>query len=236
MTTRTLLSMFAVGALALAFAGAASAQPANKDQPSKDQKQEHKDKEHKDHKKDEKHDAKKVAAAAVGSMAPDFELKDTDGKSHKLSDLTKSGKVVVLQWFNPDCPVMKMHYEAKTFQDLNKNYKDKNVVMLAINSGSAGKQGSGQERNAKARKDWSLDFPVLMDDTGSVGKSYGAKNTPTMYVINKEGILAYAGAIDDGSPEGVGKTNYVSKALDEILAGKKVTTTETKAYGCGIKY
>lgn len=235
MTTRTLLSMFAVGALALAFAGAglAQAQPA-KDQPANDQKQEHKDHD-KEHKKDKK-DEKKVSGAVVGSMAPDFELKDTDGKTVKLSDLTKAGKIVVLQWFNPDCPVVKMQYENKTFQELNKNYKDKNVVQLAINSGGAGKQGSGQERNAKARKDWSLDFPVLLDEKGEVGKSYGAKNTPTMYVIGKDGILAYKGAIDDGGPEGAGKTNYVSKALDEIIAGKKVTTTETKAYGCGVKY
>ncbi|GMV27409.1 MAG: hypothetical protein AMXMBFR58_34400 [Phycisphaerae bacterium] len=234
MTTRTLLSMIAVGAMAMAFAGAgvAQAQPAEKqDQPK--QKDEHKD--HKDDKKDKK-DSKKVASAAINSMAPDFELKDTDGKAHKLSDLTKQGKIVVLQWFNPDCPVVKMHYDAKTFQDLAKNYKDKNVVMLAINSGAPGKQGTGVERNAKAKKDWSLDFPVLLDESGEVGKNYGARNTPALYVINKDGILAYKGAIDDGGPEAVGKTNYVSKALDEIIAGKKVTTTETKAYGCGVKY
>lgn len=235
MTTRTLLSMIAVGAMAMAFAaaGIAQAQPAEKqDQPKQDQPKQKDD--HKDHKHDKQD--KKVAAAAINSMAPDFELKDTDGKSYKLSDLTKQGKIVVLQWFNPDCPVVKMHYDAKTFQDLAKNYKDKGVVMLAINSGAAGKQGTGVERNSKAKKDWSLDFPVLLDESGIVGKSYGARNTPALYVINKDGILAYKGAIDDGGPEAVGKTNYVSKALDEIIAGKKVTTTETKAYGCGVKY
>ncbi len=234
MTNRTLLSMISVGAIALAFAGSGLAYG----QPAKDdKKQEHKQVE-KSHKKDEKkHEEKKATEAVVGSMAPDFELKDTDGKSHKLSDLTKAGKIVVLEWFNPDCPVVKMHYDnAKTFTDMAKNYKDKNVVILAVNSGAAGKAGSGQERNAKARKDWNIDYPVLLDEKGEVGKSYGAKNTPAMYVINKDGILAYKGAIDDGGPEGAGKTNYVTKALDELIAGKKVTTTETKAYGCGVKY
>ncbi len=234
MTTKTLLSMFAVGALALAFAGAgiASAQPAQSSQPAKQEhKQDSKEKKH------EKKDDKKVATAAIGSMAPDFELKDTDGKTHKLSDLTKAGKIVVLQWFNPDCPVVKMHYDnAKTFIELNKSYKDKNVVLLAINSGAAGKQGSGQERNAKAKKDWNIDYPILLDEAGTVGKAYGSKNTPTMYIINKDGILAYHGAIDDGAGDAPGKTNYVAKALDEIIAAKPVTTKETKAYGCAVKY
>lgn len=241
MTTKTLLSMFAVGALSLGLTSSAFAQAAPTKPAQPADKHEHKDGDKHDHKHDEKQkdkskDAKKVEAATVGSMAPDFELKDTDGKTHKLSDLTKQGKIVVIQWFNPDCPVVKMHYDAKTFQDLNKKYKDKNVVQVAINSGAAGKQGSGVERNAKARKDWSLDFPVLLDEKGEVGKAYGARNTPSVYIINKDGILAYKGAIDDGGPDGVGKTNYASKALDEILEGKKVTTTETKAYGCGVKY
>jgi peroxiredoxin len=244
MTTKNLLSMIAVGAFSLGLASSAFAQ-AQPSQPA--DKHEHKDGEKHDHKhddakkdknkdKEKNKDAKKADAAAVGSMAPDFELKDTDGKTHKLSDLTKQGKIVVLQWFNPDCPVVKMQYDAKTFQDLNKKYKDKNVVQLAINSGAPGKQGTGVERNAKARKDWSLDFPVLLDEKGEAGKAFGARNTPAVYIINKDGILAYKGAIDDGGPDGVGKTNYASKALDEILEGKKVTTTETKAYGCGVKY
>ncbi|MCC6426876.1 MAG: redoxin domain-containing protein [Phycisphaerales bacterium] len=235
MTAKTLLSMFAAGTIALALATGSYAQPADNHDHKPGEKTDHK---HDDKKKDTK-DAKKVASgAAVGSMAPDFELKDTDGKAVKLSDLTKQGKIVVLEWFNPDCPVVVGHYgSTKTFNDIAKNYKDKNVVLLAINSGAPGKQGSGQERNAKAKKDWGMDHPILLDEKGDVGRAYGSKNTPTMYVINKDGILAYRGAIDDGgSGDGAGKTNYVTKALDEIIAGKEVTTKETKAYGCGVKY
>lgn len=235
MTTRTLFSMFAVGMLAMTVATSGTALAQQGTQPEKAPKQEYKDKDHKDIKHDKKDD-KKAASATIGSMAPDFELKDTDGKSFKLSDLTAAGNIVVLEWFNPDCPVVKMHYDAKTSQNLVKKYKDKKVVHLAINSGAPGKQGAGLERNAKARKDWSLDFPVLLDEKGDVGRMYGARNTPALFIINKDGILAYRGAIDDGGSESAGKTNYVAKALDEILAGSKVSTPETKAYGCSVKY
>ncbi|HRJ49603.1 MAG: redoxin domain-containing protein [Phycisphaeraceae bacterium] len=236
MNARSLFSMFAVGMMAMTVAVSGTAvaqQPAS--QPTKEPKQEYKDKDHKDQKRD-KHDDKKAASATIGSMAPDFELKDTDGKSYKLSDLTAAGNIVVLEWFNPDCPVVKMHYDAKTSQGIAKKYKDKKVVYLAINSGAAGKQGAGVERNAKARKDWSLDFPILLDEKGDVGRMYGARNTPALSIITKDGILAYRGAIDDGSSESAGKVNYVAKALDEILAGSKVSTPETKAYGCSVKY
>ncbi|MBX3389032.1 MAG: thioredoxin family protein [Phycisphaeraceae bacterium] len=187
---------------------------------------------HQDHKKD----SNKAEVAKVGSMAPAFTLIDTDGKTVNLSDF--SGKIVVLQWFNPGCPYVKKHYEsgANTFNDLNKKYSEQGVVFLAINSGAAGKEGAGKDTNASAKKDWKIEYPILLDETGSVGKMYGAKRTPEMYIINKDGTLAYHGAIDDEPGKGVGKTNYVAKALDEILAGSKVTTTETKPYGCTVKY
>jgi peroxiredoxin len=176
--------------------------------------------------------------AKVGEAAPDFTLKDTEGKEHKLSDLTKAGKIVVLEWFNPDCPVS-AGYHAKdndVMLGLAGELRAKDVVWLAINSGAEGKQGSGQERNAKAAKDFALDYPVLLDGNGAVGRLYGAKTTPHMFVIGKDGKLAYAGAIDDGKPGAPGKTNYVREAVSALLAGKEVAVKESRAFGCGVKY
>lgn len=183
--------------------------------------------------------ATKTATAKVGEKAPDFTVTDTDGKTHKLSDLTAAGKIVVLQWFNPECPYVVKHYgdAGNTFNDIQKNYESKGVVLIAINSNAKGKPGSGKETNMKAKEKWNMAYPVVLDESGEIGKAYGAKNTPAMYVINKDGVLAYHGAIDDdkGSDK-PGKTNYVTKAIDQLLAGETVTTSETKPYGCGVKY
>lgn len=178
-----------------------------------------------------------LEVAKVGSLAPDFTLTDTEGKEVKLSSF--AGKPVVLEWFNPDCPFVKKYHEGnKTMAELNEKYSAKGVVFLAINSGAAGKQGSGKEHNAKARTAWKLAYPVLLDETGKVGRQYGSKHTPTMYVIDKNGVLAYSGAIDDSKDDvtKVGKTNYIANALDELLANKPVTTTQTEAFGCAVKY
>ncbi len=171
----------------------------------------------------------------IGAKAPEFSLKDTEVHEHALSSL--SGKIVVLEWFNPDCPyVQKQHEKTTTMADLVKKYGDK-VTFLAINSTAPGKQGSGKDRNAKAKTDWKIDYPILLDETGEVGKSYQSKNTPTMYIIDASGNLAYWGAIDDDSSwDKAGKTNYVAKALDELLAGKPVSQSKTKPYGCNVKY
>ena len=179
-------------------------------------------------------------AVKVGETAPAFTLKDTDGKEVKLADY--KGKIVVLEWFNPECPFVKKHHVTMdTMAKLAKEYKDKSVVWLAINSGSEGKQGAGQETNSKAKKDYKIDYPVLLDTTGATGKAYGAKTTPHMYVIDKDGKLVYAGAIDDhrgpGKPdEKTTVKNYVKNALDEVIAGKKVTSATSEPYGCPVKY
>jgi peroxiredoxin len=197
------------------------------------EKKEHKEKgEHKN--KEGKQEEK---GARVGDVAPAFELKDTDGKTVKLADY--KGKVVVLDWFNPKCPVCAGHYDAGTIQNLAKKYADKDVVFLAINSGGQGKQGHGTELNAEAKKNWHISFPVLLDESGTVGHTYGAKTTPHCYVIDKAGTLVYAGAIDDGAENHggkIGKVNYVAKAVDAVLAGETVSPAETKPYGCGVKY
>ncbi|MFT3683561.1 MAG: thioredoxin family protein [Phycisphaerales bacterium] len=177
-----------------------------------------------------------AAPAKIGEKAPEFTLKDTEGKDVKLADF--KGKIVVLEWFNPGCPFVKKHHETlDTMTKTAAAYKDKGVVWLAVNSGSEGKQGAAAEENAKAKKDWKIEYPILLDTKGETGKAYGAKTTPHMFVIDKDGKLAYAGAIDNNSsPKTAGEKNYVKNAVDELLAGKKVSESETTSYGCNVKY
>ncbi len=180
----------------------------------------------------------KDVKAALGKPAPDFELKDIDGKVVKLSDY--KGKVVVLEWFNPECPVIvKAHSEGPLKDQASRVAKD-GVVWLSINSGAAGKQGNGIDKNKKAKADWKIGGPILIDEKGDVGRKYDAKTTPHMYVIDAKGVLAYRGAIDNaasGKPEGGEPlVNYVDAALADIKAGKPVAKNDTKAYGCSVKY
>jgi peroxiredoxin len=191
-----------------------------------------------EHKKDvgQTEKAQGNGVVAIGQDAPAIELKDTDGKTVKLSDF--KGKVVVLEWFNPECPYVQKHHKTNTTMvDTFNKFKDKGVVWLAINSNAPGKEGSGLEKNAQAKKDWKLPFPVLLDESGKVGKSYGAKNTPAMFVIDANGKLAYMGAIDNSdNPTKLGSTNYVEQAVSQLLAKETVSTPVTKPYGCGVKY
>ncbi len=196
------------------------------------------DKQDKQAKKDEKKEEKKAAATAkVGETAPTFKLTDTDGKTVDLAEVGKD-KIVVIEWFNPECPFVVKHHDVnKTFATLTKDYASKGVVFLAVNSGAPGKQGHGKELNAKMKKEWKIEYPVLLDEAGTVGKSYGATSTPDVFIIGKDGKLAYAGAVDNNSDaKKAGDKNYVKMALDELVAGKPVTTTESKRYGCGVKY
>jgi peroxiredoxin len=189
------------------------------------------DKQDKQAKKDEKKAEKKAEGKAkIGETAPTFKLTDTDGKTVDLAEVGKD-KIVVIEWFNPTCPV------NKTFATLNKDYASKGVVFLAVNSGGPGKEGHGKELNAKMKKEWKIEYPVLLDEAGTVGKAYGATSTPDVFIIGKDGKLAYAGAVDNNSDaKKAGDKNYAKMALDELLAGKPVTTTESKRYGCGVKY
>ncbi|MFG0305914.1 MAG: redoxin domain-containing protein [Phycisphaerales bacterium JB040] len=179
--------------------------------------------------------------AELNKEAPDFTITDVTGKEHTLSSYTEAGKVVVLEWFNPDCPVVKARYEnfegdvPPTIQ-LEKDHADK-VVWLRINSGAEGKQGAGVERNKKAMTDFGIETPILLDMSGKVGKAYGAKVTPEMYVIDGEGVLRYHGAIDSNQGKrDLGDDFYLKSALQSVLAGETVATQETRAQGCGIKY
>jgi peroxiredoxin len=241
-----LLLTLALGTTAMAQSTAPAEKPAEApkqqtDDHAKD-KPKHADGEHKDGKKKDGEkkadDSKKAAKLDIGSAAPDFTLTDTEGKEHKLSDLTKAGKTVVLQWFNPGCPFVVKHYgEKKTFNDLAAKWKDKDVVFIAINSGAEGKEGAGKDASAKAKADWKIEYPILIDSKGVVGKAYGAKRTPEMFVIGKDGTIKYHGAIDnDDKADKPGTTNYVDAALSDLAAGKPVTTATTKPYGCSVKY
>ncbi|MBK7860905.1 MAG: thioredoxin family protein [Archangiaceae bacterium] len=180
------------------------------------------------------------ADAKVGAAAPDFSLPDLDGKTVKLSDF--KGKTVVLEWFNPECPFVKASHTKGSLVSTAKKQSDKGIVWLSVNSGAVGKQGAGAEKSREGAKGFGMSNPVLLDAEGTVGKAYGATNTPHLFVIDKGGKLVYRGAIDN-SPDGEGKSpeggklvNYVDAALDELAAGKPVSVTETKAYGCGVKY
>lgn len=178
--------------------------------------------------------------AKVGEEAPDFELVDLDGKNVKLSSFR--GKVVVLEWFNPNCPFVRLSHTKGSLVGTAKRNVDRGVVWLAVNSGGAGKQGYGLDANRDGKKTYGMEHPILLDETGKVGHMYGATNTPHMMVISADGKLAYRGAIDnspDGegeSPEGGKLVNYVDQAVTELTSGKPVSKAESKAYGCGVKY
>ncbi|MDP3236730.1 MAG: redoxin domain-containing protein [Myxococcales bacterium] len=181
-----------------------------------------------------------TAGPAVGAAAPDFTLKNLEGKEVKLSSF--KGKTVVLEWFNPECPYVKAAHTKGSPVDTAKRAQAKGVVWLAINSGAAGKQGAGLETNKKGVATFKLEHPVLLDETGVVGKSYGATNTPNLFVIDGKGTLVYRGAIDN-SPDGEGKSpeggaliNYVDQALEDLSGGKAARVPETKPYGCSVKY
>ncbi|HEY6722786.1 MAG TPA: redoxin family protein [Polyangiaceae bacterium] len=186
-------------------------------------------------------EGKALAAASLGAAAPDFALTDLQGKSVRLADF--KGKTVVLEWFNPECPFVKLSHTKGSLKGLaEKHAGDASLVWLAINSGAPGKQGHGVEVNAQAVETFALKHPVLLDPEGRVGKAYGATNTPHMYIIDAKGTLVYSGAIDNSpdaegqSPSGGTLVNYVSQALDELQQGKAVSVPKTKAYGCSVKY
>lgn len=246
MTVKNLFAAITVGFISIAlangsaFAQASTSQPAKAEPTGKDKdgvKVEEK-KQAKEEKKQAKQDSKAASAAKIGEVAPDFKLTDTEGKEVSLAALTKAGKTVVIEWYNPECPfIVKHHKTHTTFNDLHAKYAAKGVEFVAINSGAKGKQGYGKELNTKMKADYKLPFPVLLDETGDVGRAYGAKTTPHVFIVTKDGKLAYNGAIDDDrSADTLGKTNYVAKALDEILANTSVSTPETKPYGCSVKY
>lgn len=180
-------------------------------------------------------------APVVGQAAPDFSGVDADGKTVKLSDL--KGKIVVLEWHNPECPFVVKHYDSKNMQKLQTAAAAKaDVVWLSVNSGAVGLQGhlTGEQAKEYMTKHEAKPAHYLLDTKGEIGQLYQAKTTPHMFVIDKEGVLAYAGAIDDKpTPRQTdidGAKNYVTAAIEALEAGKKVEVATSQPYGCGVKY
>ena len=169
--------------------------------------------------------------AQVGKPAPAFTLKDESGKAHSLAQY--KGKVVVLEWTNPGCPFVQRHYTADTMQKTFTGVDAKKVVWLAVDSTAS----NTPAKSAAWKKTEGFTYPVLQDASGTVGKAYAAKTTPHMYVIDEQGVVRYAGAIDDDpGNKKEGTTNHVKTAVDALLSGKPVPASTTEPYGCSVKY
>lgn len=177
-------------------------------------------------------DGEKAPAAArpqaeLGKAVPDFALKDQDGKPVRLHDLR--GKIVVLEWINLECPFVQRHYEEGTFKAVAAEYAPKGVAWLAVNSTHWAKSASNRDWHAR----YALSYPILDDSAGDVGRLIGAKTTPHMFVIDREGRLAYSGAVDDDATGDLGdkRKSYIRQALDEVLAGNAPAIRQTPSYG-----
>jgi len=179
-------------------------------------------------------------ANAVGAPAPAFTLTDSDGNSRSLAEF--KGKTVVLEWTNAECPFVKKHYGAKNMQSQQGKATADGVVWLTINSSAPGLQGhvDGAKANAIRKEVGAQQSAYLLDPTGTVGRAYGAKTTPHMYIIDGAGVLRYNGGIDSipsADQADIAKaTQYVPQALAELAAGKPVSVSTSKPYGCSVKY
>ena len=178
--------------------------------------------------------------AEPGKAAPEFSLTDVSGKVHSLANY--KGKIVVLEWINFGCPFVKKHYNSENMQALQKKYTEKGVIWLSICSSAQGKQGYFENDKIKdlLKEKNAGQTAYLVDKEGITGRSYGAKTTPHMYIINKDGLLIYNGAIDDirsVDVKDIAKANnYVGTILDKLLKGETVKPFQTTAYGCSVKY
>jgi hypothetical protein len=181
-----------------------------------------------------------ISGHQPGQLAPPFTLPDAAGTKRSLADF--KGKWVVLEWVNYDCPFVKKHYGSGNMPALQKEMRAQGIVWLSINSSAEGKQGSfrGEALQARMKTEKAEPDHYLIDADGKVGKSYNAKTTPTMVLINPQGAIAYVGAIDDHpstDAEDIPKSvNYVKQAVSQAFAGKPVETASTKSYGCSVKY
>jgi peroxiredoxin len=181
-----------------------------------------------------------AGVAKVGETAPAFTGAATNGQSVSLAD--QRGKIVILEWTNHDCPYVRKHYDSGNMQTLQKEITAQGVVWLTLISSSPGTQGyvSPAQADELTASRKANPTAVLLDPTGAVGKAYGATNTPHMYIVDKAGLLVYAGAIDDRPTtrraDVQGAHNYVRAALEDMAAGRAVQTPVTRAYGCTVKY
>lgn len=184
--------------------------------------------------------ASPTMAATVGDMAPEFQAKTTTGANFSLA--AQKGEIVVLEWSNPDCPFVHKHYDSGNMQALQKKYTAKGIVWVTIVSSAKGNQGY-MEASAltKIMADrGAAPTAIIQDPEGTIGHLYDAKTTPHMFVIDKDGKLAYAGAIDNipsvDKADIAKATNYVEQAIGELETGKAVSMPRTSSYGCSVKY
>ena len=180
-----------------------------------------------------------TGAVETGAEAPDFTLTDVQGNEHTLHD--HLGSIIVLEWTNYDCPFVRKFYNPGVMQAMQSEMAEKGVIWLTICSSAPGTQGNFTQEVWKQRMEaWNVVAPVLLDESGDVGRAYGARVTPHMYVIDTEGRIAYQGAIDSirsVSPDDIEKAeNYVKAAVHALLAGEDVENTDTTPYGCTVKY
>ena len=180
------------------------------------------------------------AAPRVGEQAPDFEGVDTQGDVHRLTDYR--GKIVILEWTNHDCPFVRKHYGAGNMQDQQREAAAQGIVWLSVISSAPGKQGhvSPGEADELTHNRDAQPHAVILDTEGKIGRSYAAKTTPHMFIIDADGTLVYMGGIDNissANPDDIPPaTQYVRVALQEMAAGKPVSSAVTKPYGCSVKY
>ena len=181
-----------------------------------------------------------LAKPVIGEPAPAFKAADSDGRTQALADY--QGKVVVLEWNNPQCPFVRKHYGAGNMQKQQAEAASSGVVWLTVNSGAAGKQGHLDAAAAKAYMAEQKAGPAayIIDTDGTVGRAYAAKTTPQIAIIDREGVLRYNGAIDSipsADVEDIAEaTQYARQALGEIAAGKPVSVATSEPYGCSVKY
>ncbi|MDX3810581.1 thioredoxin family protein [Bosea thiooxidans] len=180
------------------------------------------------------------STARIGQPAPAFQAVDVDGKARSLSEFT--GKTVILEWTNHECPYVRKHYNSATMQRLQKDMAKDGIVWLSVISSPPGEQGYVEAAKAKeltVQRD-AAPAGVLLDPNSKVARAYGAQTTPHMYIIDPKGTLAYRGAIDDkpsSNPASLdGARSYVRQAVAEMKAGKPVSEASTKSYGCAVKY
>lgn len=184
--------------------------------------------------------ATSALAAKTGAPAPDFKVLGADGKEHTLAEY--KGKTLVLEWLNHGCPYVKKHYQSGNMQKLQKKYTGQGVAWLSVISSAPGKQGAStaEEASAAVAEHQASPTTVLLDTDGKMGRAYGAKTTPHMFVIDPKGTLAYNGAIDDRPTTELSDVpaakSYVAAAIEETMAGKPVKMANSKPYGCSVKY
>ncbi len=183
-------------------------------------------------------EAASLELATLGELVPDFTLPTTSGTRVRLADYL--GKIVVIEWLNPDCPFTRHNHTSGFLKDYPKQARSEGIVWLGINSASMQKMGGSLEVTRQSIEEWGIEFPVMLDESGNVGRRFDATTTPEVFLINELGVLVYVGAVDNmpfgkvrGGAEG---QNYLARAIAQLKAGKAVSPSFQQSYGCRVKY